>query len=257
MTRLCALTLGLALLGVAPAGASAAVLPGIADGPVLERQTVVPGCPLGFALLPGTVCPPAEQIPPDDAEQGATPRPPGPPIRTTPAPYSAHSMVYACCTPPRADGARVRRRPGRRSRLHPPGREPPRHVHRTQGPSPPPRLERRGPRGGCGSPLPGARRGRAHPRAGPHHRVHHQPFGQLPGRRRRVLRALRGADRRTPGRRGRPPGDRQRARREVGVQGLAAGVRADAGSRPPPHPGARAGRARPAGWADVQGQGLD
>ena len=94
--RLLVLALGLAL---APASASAAVLPGIPDGPVLERQTTSPGCPLGFPLLPGTVCPPSEQLPPGEAELDTTPRPAGPPVETVPTPYSAHSMVYACCTP--------------------------------------------------------------------------------------------------------------------------------------------------------------
>lgn len=99
--RLAVLALGVAVLAGAPSGASAQGLPAL--GPVLERETPSAACPLGFALLPGTVCPPAEQISPDEAERdaAASPRPPGGPIQTAaPAPYSAHSMVYACCTAP-------------------------------------------------------------------------------------------------------------------------------------------------------------
>ena len=91
-----------AIVGVFP-DAFARAQSGVTLGPVLDRQTTTAGCPLGFALLPGTVCPPAEQISPDEAERdaAASPRPPGGPIvKAAPAPYSAHSMVYACCTPP-------------------------------------------------------------------------------------------------------------------------------------------------------------
>lgn len=60
-----------------------------------------PGCPFGVALVPGMVCPPSEQLDPEEAEAdaGANPPPGGRAITGTPAPYSAHSMVYACCTP--------------------------------------------------------------------------------------------------------------------------------------------------------------
>ncbi len=96
------LILGIALVLGAPAGAHAALLPGIIDGPAPERQTTSLGCPLGFPLLPGTVCPPSEQISPEEAERDAAvnPRPPGGPVKSSGAPYSAHSMVYACCTAP-------------------------------------------------------------------------------------------------------------------------------------------------------------
>lgn len=82
-------------LALLPAQADAGLLPGI------ERQTTTPGCPLGFVLLPGTKCPPSELIEPENAERdaAANPRPPGAPVTGTPAPYSSHSMVYACCTP--------------------------------------------------------------------------------------------------------------------------------------------------------------
>ena len=92
MRLLTAIGVGLVLLAGLPAGAHAA-LPG------LDRQTTTLGCPLGFALLPGTICPPADQISPDEAERDTTPRPPGAPIRSVASPYSAHSMIYTCCTP--------------------------------------------------------------------------------------------------------------------------------------------------------------
>ena len=96
MRRLRAAIPCIVLLAVASAPAEAALLPG------LERTTTTVGCPLGFPLLPGTVCPPAEQIPPDEAQRDAAahPRPPGGRVKTRPAPYSSHSMVYACCAAP-------------------------------------------------------------------------------------------------------------------------------------------------------------
>jgi hypothetical protein len=94
--RLSAVITCVCFLAVAPTPAGAVLLPG------LERETSAPGCPLGFPVLPGTVCPPAEQIPPEEAERDAAgdPRPQGAPVKTTPSPYSSHSMIYACCSVP-------------------------------------------------------------------------------------------------------------------------------------------------------------
>jgi len=82
------------LLACTPAPAAAGVLPG------LERETAGLGCPLGFALLPGTVCPASDQISPLEAEQdaAAVPRPPGPEVRARPAPYAPlrNSGVITC-----------------------------------------------------------------------------------------------------------------------------------------------------------------
>jgi hypothetical protein len=90
--------LAAALLAVGAPVAGASVLPTL---PGAERQTPNPGCPFGIPLLPGTVCPPSEQIDPEEAESysAAHPPPPGNPVTGTPAPYSSHSMLYACCTP--------------------------------------------------------------------------------------------------------------------------------------------------------------
>ena len=87
-----------ALLAVGAPSAGAAVLPAL---PGIERETTTPACPAGIPLLPGTICPPVEQIPPDEAEEDASehPAPPGRPVTGTPAPYSSHAMLYACCTP--------------------------------------------------------------------------------------------------------------------------------------------------------------
>jgi len=85
----------------APAPASAGLLPDLSTLPGLDRHTPASGCPFGFVVLPGDVCPTSLLLPPDEAERDAAerPRPPGGPVRTKPAPYSAHSMIYACCTP--------------------------------------------------------------------------------------------------------------------------------------------------------------
>ena len=95
MKGLLACTLCVALLAAVTPAATAAVLPGF------ERETTALGCPLGFTLLPGTICPPSEQIDPDEAEADANahPPPPGRAITGPAAPYSAHSMIYSCCTP--------------------------------------------------------------------------------------------------------------------------------------------------------------
>ncbi len=84
-----------ALAAPTTAGAAGLSLPGI------DRQAASSRCPFGIVLLPGTVCPPVEQIPPGDAEAdyAAHPPPGGRALTGAPAPYSAHSMIYACCTP--------------------------------------------------------------------------------------------------------------------------------------------------------------
>lgn len=93
-----------AVLAVATPAAHAGLLPDLSGPPAvpgLEREATTPDCPFGVSLLPGTICPPTEQLPPDEAEADAAANPPprGRAITGTPAPYSAHSMVYACCTP--------------------------------------------------------------------------------------------------------------------------------------------------------------
>jgi hypothetical protein len=91
------------LFAAAPA-AGASLLPDLSGPPAIpgfERETTTPGCPLGVALLPGSICPPTEQLDPAEAEADAAANPPprGRAITGTPAPYSAHSMIYSCCTP--------------------------------------------------------------------------------------------------------------------------------------------------------------
>lgn len=93
-----------AVFAVAAPAANAGLLPD-ASGPVgvpgIERETTNPSCPMGLAVLPGSSCPPIEQLPADEAEADAAAHPPprGRAITGTPGPYSAHSMVYTCCTP--------------------------------------------------------------------------------------------------------------------------------------------------------------
>ena len=113
--RLGVLALGVAAISECSPSASARALPGWPLGPVLERQTTAPGCPLGFALLPGTVCPPSEQIPPDEAERdchaAAAGRPDEDQARALLRALDGLRLLHAL----RADGARVRgraRQPG-------------------------------------------------------------------------------------------------------------------------------------------------
>lgn len=98
MRVLSACVLCAALLAVGAPTAAASLLPAL---PGVERETPVASCPYGVPLLPGTVCPPSEQIDPGEAEDdaAASPAPRGQPVTGTPAPYSSHSMLYACCTP--------------------------------------------------------------------------------------------------------------------------------------------------------------
>ena len=197
---------------------------------------------------------PSEQIAPDEAEADAAahPPPPGAPVTGTPAPYSAHSMIYACCTPAaqkerafaaaRASGAGYVRLDVNLRGV----------FARAQGQAAPPRLER----ASTGSPSLGRRYKLpvvAVLTHVPDHitQCHDRQPAQLPGRRLRGLRALRRPDRRAPGGRGHPLRDRERARRALGLQGLAAGVRAHARGRAPPHHDARAEGAHPARRPDV------